>query len=341
MLAAGVLAALVVTFIFWALLQSLDMQCTVMTGRHSTGCPGQSCFCTDCDPCNLHLADRNLWQWEDFECRLFGLLPMNRCILALGLNLCWLGVTLRLSWQLLQALRRERHQASASRRTLWLVFVSCCLSATNAMSLPWSCLSSSVKLLARSFVYNIINTCLLASAMSVFFQLLASQPLQGTLQREWDCFGRAFNLLAWYFLRSFLPTAFLGELFVMVFARSTESTEEFVEQENKFYLVFLILGVLLAWLGLKVSATSRVRDGSREHTKLRRIVFQLFIVKLVWFLCRGSHWALMCSQLRLLASKYNFFMVVMERLCALQTMLLLKEFSLRPLHGMVASPSRH
>ncbi|CAE7209955.1 unnamed protein product [Symbiodinium pilosum] len=192
-----------------------------------------------------------------------------------------------------------------------------------------------------SFVYNIINTCLLASAMSVFFQLLASQPLQGTLQREWDCFGRAFNLLAWYFLRSFLPTAFLGELFVMVFARSTESTEEFVEQENKFYLVFLILGVLLAWLGLKVSATSRVRDGSREHTKLRRIVFQLFIVKLVWFLCRGSHWALMCSQLRLLASKYNFFMVVMERLCALQTMLLLKEFSLRPLHGMVASPSRH
>ena len=321
MLAAGVLGAVLMVFIFWALLQSLDMQCTVATGRHSSGCPEQSCFCADCDPCNLYLQERHTWQWQDFQCHMFGLLPMNRCRLALLLNLWWLGVTLRMAGQVIQALQRDVRHASARRRTLWLVLVVCCLSTVNSISLPWSWLSQNMKLIAKSLIYNVINTCLLASGISVFFQTLAARDAQP----EPHCCGPAFDMLAWYFLRSFLLAAFAGELFVVVFARSTESREEFVEQENEFYLMFLVLGVLVAWSGFKAAGTSR-----HEQLKLRRVVFKLFFVKLFWLSCRCAQWGLMCSRFYQFATKYNLIMLLLERLCTLQTLHLLKEFTLRP-----------
>ena len=37
MLAAGVLAAILVIFIFWLILQSIDMGCTVQSSRHGVG----------------------------------------------------------------------------------------------------------------------------------------------------------------------------------------------------------------------------------------------------------------------------------------------------------------
>ena len=124
MLAAGVLAAILVIFIFWLLLQSIDMGCTVQSSRHGVGCPEDSCFCTDCDLCKIYLDERH---WQEFSCQMLGL-PLNRCRLTLLANAGWLVAASKLGWQTCRKCGRDPGQ-------LLLVVVPCVLSATSAVPL--------------------------------------------------------------------------------------------------------------------------------------------------------------------------------------------------------------
>ena len=311
MFATGVLAAIIVTLLFGILLRSIDMRCTVISGRHSAGCPGNSCFCTDCDPCNMYLAERD-WEWKHFGCSILGL-PLNRCWLAFSLNLWWLGATSRLGWLTLRACQRDRGQ-------LVPVVIACSLSATSAISLWQTFLSQSAKLIVNSLKYNVINTCLLASSMSIVLRLSSLQP-------EQPCCGRAFDMLSRQFLRSFWPTAVLGELCVMLLTRSTESFEEFIEQENKFYLLYLMLGLLFSWVAWRLALGISSKYSSNQGFKLKGVVWQLLIVKTVWCTCRCLHWLLTCHNLGTLTNKYNLAMVLIERLAVLEILRLIKHFS--------------
>ena len=322
MLATGGLAAFVVVLIFWALLESIDMRCTVRSGRYSAGCPQNSCFCTDCDPCNLYLAERTSWEWHRFGCSLLGL-RLNRCWIAFFVNIGWLGATTRLGWLALRALGQDRGQ-------LMLVVMASCLNATSAISLPTACLSRSTKLMLVSLKYNICNTCLLASSISVVLRLVSLQQGQG-------CCGRAFDLLYRQFLRSFVPTALLGELCTMLLARSTESTEEFVEQQNKFYLMYLLLGLLLGGIGWRC-AQGISGCNHREREQLKRLVWRLFVVKLVWCTCRSFHWLLTCGNVCELMDKYNLLMILVERMAVLQILRMNKDFA-EVFHQVRTSPN--
>ncbi|CAJ1334651.1 unnamed protein product [Effrenium voratum] len=315
MLAAGVLAGIIVVLLFWILLLNVDMRCTVNTGRYSTGCPDNSCFCTDCDPCNMYLAERHSWQWHQFNCHVFGL-PLNRCWLSLSMNVWWLGATLRLGWLSLQL---QSTAFALDRGQLLLVVVACGLNATSAISVPQSCLSRSAKLVSISLKYNISNTCLLAASISIVVRLISLQPAQRRC-------AEALNLLPRQFLQSFVPTVLFGVLCITALGRSTESAEEFVEQENKFYFLYLLLGVLFAWISWREAQGISIGN-YRFHVQLKRLVWHLLIVKLGWCTCRSLHWFLTCYHFTTLTDKYNLFMILVERISVLQILSLIRQFT--------------
>lgn len=309
MLATGVLAAILVILMFWILLRSIDMRCTVNSGRHSAGCPGNSCFCTDCDPCNMYLAERH-WQWQHFGCHILGV-PLNRCWLAFLVNMWWLGATSRLGWLTCRECERDGQ--------LLLVVIPCFLSAMSAISLWHNFLSQNAKLIANSWKYNIINTCLLASSISMVLRL-------ASLQQKQRCCGRAFDMLSRQFLRSFFPAAAIGELWVMFLSRCTESFEEFIEQENKFYLLYLVLGLIFSIMAWKLAAVISDKYNRRIRFKVKRVVRQLLMVKMVWCTCRCLHWLLTCHHCTTLTNKYNLLMILIERSAVLQILRLMKDF---------------
>ncbi|CAK9001697.1 unnamed protein product [Durusdinium trenchii] len=311
MLATGVLAATVVIVMFWILLQYVDMTCTVRSGRHTSGCPDNSCFCSDCDPCNMYLADRHEWQWQHFHCDFFGV-PLNRCWLALIMKVWWMGASSRLGWITL------RHSGSDPGQLL-LVVIACGLSVASGISLQPGWLSQSTKLIMNSLKYNIINTCLLASSICIVFRSASLQPQLG-------CCGRAFDILSRQLLRSFFPAALLGESCILVLARSRESAEEYIEQENKFYFLYLVLGVFFSWVAWRLARGTSPNYNGRVRLKLKGVVWRLLIVKMIWCTCRCLHWLLTCNDLRTLPDKYNLLMILVERLAALEVLQLIQRF---------------
>ena len=309
MLAAGVLAAILVIFIFWLLLQSIDMGCTVQSSRHGVGCPEGSCFCTDCDLCKIYLDERH---WQEFSCQMLGL-PLNRCRLTLLANAGWLVAASKLGWQTCRKCGRDPGQ-------LLLVVVPCVLSATSAVPLWQIYVSLSWKVFTVAVMYNVINTCLLASSMSIVLRL-------ASLQQKQRCCGRAFDMLSRQFLRSFLPAAMLGEFCVMLLTKSTKSFEEFFEQENKFYLLYLMLGLLLSWIAWRLVCGISAKYNRDLRLKMKRVVWYLLIGKIVWSVFRCLHWLGICHHFTTLTSKYNLVIVQMERLALLWLLCLIRDFT--------------
>ena len=306
-LGCGLLAAIFLLWIFQLLLQSIDMKRTVVWNSCSDrACLKDSCFC-DCDLGHIVFARR---EWKDFGCEIFGL-QMNRCwITCLG-NLLWLGATSRLGWLTYQDCKGDPGQ-------LFLLIMPCVLSSTFAIPLWNAVLSRSNSARTVAGMYNIINTCLLASSMSIVMRL-------ASMQQKQRCCGRAFDMLARQFLWSFWPTAVFGELCVMLQTKSTALFIEY-EQENKFYLLYMVLGLLLSWTAWKLGFTATIYD-STLRVKMKRVLCELVLVKLIWFLSKCCQWYSTCYHCdHSFAKTYHWWMFQVERLALLKILQLMRRF---------------
>ena len=112
----------------------------------------------------------------------------------------------------------------------------------------------------------------------------------------------------------------------MFLSRCTESFEEFIEQENKFYLLYLVLGLIFSIMAWKLAAGISDKYNRRIRFKVKRIVRQLLVVKMLWCTCRCLHWLLTCQHFTTLPNKYNLLMILVERLAVLQILRLIKDF---------------
>ena len=335
LLAAGMLAAVVVVLLFWALPQLVDMACTNITReqRH-LACPAQSCFCTDCDPSNmlLNMFLRRLWgspadavsphwrpmrPWQDFSCKLG--IDLNRCGITLLFNFLWLGLTLRLAWRVRSLLRK----GSAQTRLLHVAGIICRLCATTAVPMLKPLLPNSIRMAIVTLKYEAINTLLLAASLFGPLGLLLrpKNPYHLKVPKGDD---KRYDSLAADFLKSFLIFAFVGEMGIMLLAASTDSTgDKVVVQQHLFYSIYLLLGLLVVYL----HRWNLAQEDRKTHDNLRQVLWQLLIVKLVWLAFRFLFWRGACSKYRTLAIKYDFFMVLIERTGVLWTVWLLVEFA--------------
>ena len=320
MLATGCLTAVIVLVFFWLVLESIDLKAAIEAGRHAAGCPDQSCFCTDCDPCMMFNAGQR--HWQEFDCRWW-VFSFNRCYIALLLNLGWYIASLLLFCKMLYALQQDWQSPKGEGSFFLMILVVCSLNIAPVFERP---LPPDVKCFIVALGYNIVNTCYLSSGIVVVLRLLS---LQSKLQ---NC-GLGFNLLAREFLRGFFPTAILGELFVMQMCHHTDSSEEFIEHEVKFYIMFLYLGMICAfiasWLSrtIIVSAHGNARD-ELIKSKLRKVSRRLFRVKALWCGVFTAQTVLGCKpKFQRIATKYHIFVVINERFCALQILLLIKKFA--------------
>lgn len=134
-------------------------------------------------------------------------------------------------------------------------------------------------------------------------------------------------MLSRQFLRSFLPAAMLGEFCVMLLTKSTKSFEEFFEQENKFYLLYLMLGLLLSCIAWRLVGGISAKYNRDLRLKMKRVVWYLLIGKIVWSVFRCLHWLGICHHFTTLASKYNLVIVQMERLALLWLLCLIRDFT--------------
>lgn len=112
----------------------------------------------------------------------------------------------------------------------------------------------------------------------------------------------------------------------MFLSRCTESFEEFIEQENKFYLLYLVLGLIFSIMAWKLAAVISDKYNRRIRFKVKRVVRQLLMVKMVWCTCRCLHWLLTCHHCTTLTNKYNLLMILIERSAVLQILRLMKDF---------------
>ena len=288
------------------------MGCTVQSSRHGVGCPDDSCFCTDCDLCKL--LDERHWQVQQFSCQMLGL-PLNRCWLTLFANAVWLVATSNLGWQTCRKCGRDPGQ-------LLLVVFPCVLSATSAVPMWQILMSLSWKVFTIAVIYNVINTCLLASSMSIVLRL-------ALLQQKPRCCGRAFDMLASLFWGSFLTVVMIGVFRVMLLTKSTKSFEEIFEQENKFYLLYLMLGLLLSLIAWRLVRGISAKYNRKFRLKMKRAVGYLLVVKIVWSVFRCLHWLGICHHFSTLASKYNLLIAQMERLALLSILCLIRDFTVQ------------
>lgn len=79
----------------------------------------------------------------------------------------------------------------------------------------------------------------------------------------------------------------------------------------------------MAW---KLAAVISDKYNRRIRFKVKRVVRQLLMVKMVWCTCRCLHWLLTCHHFTTLTNKYNLLMILIERSAVLQILRLIKDF---------------
>lgn len=238
---------------------------------------------------------------------------LDTCVFCMSLTVDWLTVL------------EEKRSPLAQNLRLTLLWWLCKIS-TNCSLLKASPMLAEAARIVTSVGYNILNACLLSSSIVLVLRLVALQP-------EISTGGVSFNLLAQEFLRGFLPMVFTGEIVVMwrchQFARSAESIEHETKIETRFYVLCLYLGWICSFIAWRISYRITLASGdTRQHentkSKLTRASRQMFLVKTVW--CSVT-WVWCSKPLVQLASKESIFAFVVERICTILTLVLLKKIA--------------
>ena len=247
--------------------------------------------------------------------------------IAVFLDLCVFLQSLTLDWLPFQALETNRSSLlsllAQNRRVtaFWVIWWVCKIRSECAVG--EGLLANKAQILS-SLGYNVLNASFLSSSI---VQVLRSKALQPE-------FRTCFNWLAHHFPRGFLPTAFIGECFVMWCLRSA-AREEFIRHEAKLYILCLYLGLICSFVAWKISNSIRLQGegNTRDQVAVRkfeRASKEIFFVKFVWccaFTAQTLLWRSSLEERRTLGTKYHWIAFVVERVCAFRTLYLLKKLA--------------
>ena len=265
--------------------------------------------------------------WEMLEISI----PWHECdrrgpkVIAVFLDLCVFCQSLTLDWLTVQALETRRRSLlsllakNPPLTALWVIWWVCKIRSECAVG--EGLLANKAQILS-SLGYNVLNASFLSSSIVQVLRSVALQPENRT----------CFNWLAHDFLRGFLPTAFIGEVFVMWCLRSA-ARGEFIRHEAKLYILCLYLGLIcsiVAWIisnSIRLQGEGNTRDQVAVR-KFERASAEICVVKFVWccaFTVQTFLWS--SEEHRTLGTKYHSFAFVVERACAFLTLSLLKKLA--------------
>lgn len=240
-------------------------------------------------------------------------IPLDAIVFLMSLTVDWLTV--------------QPHSQSPLRQKpyhyLTVIWLGCKIYSEDcAAGNGWL---ANITQMVSSLGYNLLNASFLSSSILLVLRLVALQP-------ELSTFGCGFNWLAHEFLRGFLPTAFIGEAFVMLclFAQR----EELIRHEAKLYILCLYLGwvcSIIAWI-----ISNRIRLKGRENTrdqvavrKFEQASAAMLGVKTVWcfsFTAQTLLWFFENEKF-MFGTKYHSLAFAVERVCASLTFCLLKKLA--------------
>lgn len=263
--------------------------------------------------------------WEMLEISI----PWHECdrrgpkVIAVFLDLCVFRQSLTLDWLTVQALETRRRSllsllAKNPRLTaLWVIWWVCKIRSECAVG--EGLLANKAQILS-SLGYNVLNASFLSSSIVQVLRSVALQPE----------FRTCFHWLARDFLRGFLPTAFIGEFFVMWRCHRSAAREEFI-----LYILCLWLGWICSTFAWIISTSIRLQgeENTRDQVAVRKFEqasLTLCVVKFVWCCAFTAQTLLWCSsseEHRTLGTKYHSLTFVVERVCAFLTLSLLKNLA--------------
>ncbi|CAE7793883.1 unnamed protein product [Symbiodinium sp. CCMP2456] len=308
----GSLGGCLVVLIFLIFVDKLDIKCSVWLGPRGSQCPAQSCFCTDCDPCNM-FGYRKL-DWSRFGCRLGGI-PLNRCRIALGINMSWFALNAFLAWKARTIWRQCAYSQRVRLTTLRiLVLLVCSINMIKAFTLSWPPFIASL-------LYLFMDTFMLSSSVLVFLTILA---LYGAATQTYA--GTAF-ILHKSIGRSFMLMAFVGEPSVAFYHWCAGKSGESIDQSLKFYGLYVYLGTVFAGCSWYMSRSLQRGGVHNRYKEIHSVMFRFLLLKIIWSVSLAGHHVLACSTVHDFAAQINLFAVIVQRLCSWATLLCLQKFA--------------
>eukprot|EP00438_Fugacium_kawagutii_P019742 Skav227348 [mRNA] locus=scaffold1665:100674:102299:+ [translate_table: standard] len=247
----------------------------------------------------------------DMSCAVGGPRDAGYPWITFFLDICWHSLNARLLYSRFQ-------EGGLNRWDLLLVVVVSGLNAASPMVVWRHLLSKGTILIMRSLKYNVINTCMLTSSISMLLRLLSLQPRHPNDSRT---LGSLFKHLLPYFL----VIVFVLQCFILINLSPTDSQVEDSKTPFNLYkkgssttlfLLSLILGTI----------SSGVACWLAGEDSLKSVVWQFFLLKLGWCFCRCLHWRWVCLNFAM-SNEYQLLVKTAERLAALQVLRLAQRFS--------------
>lgn len=244
-------------------------------------------------------------------------------VIAVILDLCVFCQSLTLDWLKVQALETTISSLLANTAknpvltALWVIWWVCKICSECAVR--EGLLANTTQVLS-SLGYNVLNASFLSSSIVQVLRSVALQPE----------FRTCFHWLARDFLRGFLPTAIIGEAFVMWRCHRSAAREEFIRHEAKLYILCLYLGWICSFAAWIISKRIRLQgeENTRAVRKFEQTSAEMCVVKCVWCCAFTAQTVLWSSEEhRTLGTKYHSLAFVVERVCAFLTLSLLKKLA--------------
>ena len=204
------------------------------------GCPGNSCFCTDC---------RESWftcARKDFSCRMLGI-PLNRCSITFSATCATIGVHFIITASALSALKdcaRRLKQQSVSRISLLL----------STMSLPFVVIISFMVFAYHVHFFAVGDFRVVVTLARNLINMLSLAISGAVFIGVWDAYAIGetrthIKRLGYVFVLSFVIFVIFAELLRTIsMSRDGKSEIDFRIQNHLFYAVALALQLCLAFI---------------------------------------------------------------------------------------------